>query len=163
MGVIIVVRWVRVAATLAWSLFFLSFGSRIAYADDGVNLVDSFAGGIDTLVRPEQVTSDEVTPELEFDTEYEPNIMSASEYTVDGEGDLNGLVELSQIRGVVQQVNAPKFNGTAAHTLYYWVRTLVLNTNFIGICVGLVFMWWGVRKCVRMLMAAFRAKRGMSV
>lgn len=26
----------------------------------------------------------------------------------------------------------------------------------IGVCVGLVFMWWGARKVVSMLMAAFR-------
>lgn len=26
----------------------------------------------------------------------------------------------------------------------------------VGACIGLVFMWWGVRKVVRMLMAAFR-------
>ena len=25
-----------------------------------------------------------------------------------------------------------------------------------GVCVGLVFLWWGVRKVVSMLMAAFR-------
>lgn len=28
----------------------------------------------------------------------------------------------------------------------------------IGVCIGLVFFWWGVRKVVRMLMTAF--KRG---
>lgn len=26
----------------------------------------------------------------------------------------------------------------------------------VGVCVGLVFMWWGIRKVVRMLMSAFR-------
>lgn len=26
----------------------------------------------------------------------------------------------------------------------------------VGVCVGLVFMWWGLRKVVSMLMAAFR-------
>lgn len=26
-----------------------------------------------------------------------------------------------------------------------------------GICVGLVFMWWGVRKALRALMGAFRS------
>lgn len=28
----------------------------------------------------------------------------------------------------------------------------------VGICIGLVFMWWGVRKALRALMSAF--KRG---
>lgn len=26
----------------------------------------------------------------------------------------------------------------------------------VGACIGLVFMWWGVRKVTRMLMSAFR-------
>ena len=25
-----------------------------------------------------------------------------------------------------------------------------------GSCIGLVFMWWGVRKCIGVLMSAFR-------
>lgn len=29
----------------------------------------------------------------------------------------------------------------------------------IGVCIGLVFMWWGVRKVASMLMAAFRRGR----
>lgn len=29
----------------------------------------------------------------------------------------------------------------------------------VGACVGLVFMWWGLRKVVSMLMAAFRKGR----
>ena len=28
-----------------------------------------------------------------------------------------------------------------------------------GICIGLVFMWWGVRKVTRMVMSAFRKGR----
>lgn len=34
--------------------------------------------------------------------------------------------------------------------------------GILGACVGLVFMWWGLRKVVAMLMAAFR-KGKMSV
>ena len=29
----------------------------------------------------------------------------------------------------------------------------------VGVCVGLVFMWWGIRKVVSMLMGAFRKGR----
>lgn len=39
------------------------------------------------------------------------------------------------------------------------VSTVVgVLASCIGACVGLVFMWWGVRKVVKMIMAAF--KRG---
>lgn len=34
--------------------------------------------------------------------------------------------------------------------------------SLVGVTVGLVFMWWGVRKGARMLMSAFRGGR-MSV
>lgn len=31
--------------------------------------------------------------------------------------------------------------------------------GIVGICIGLVFMWWGVRKGARMLMSAFKKGR----
>lgn len=37
------------------------------------------------------------------------------------------------------------------------VSTVVgVLASVVGVCVGLVFMWWGLRKVVSMLMAAFR-------
>lgn len=39
------------------------------------------------------------------------------------------------------------------------VATVVgVLASCIGACIGLVFMWWGVRKVTKMIMAAF--KRG---
>lgn len=40
------------------------------------------------------------------------------------------------------------------------VSTIVaIIASAIGICVGLVFMWWSLRKVVKMIMAAFRGGR----
>lgn len=37
------------------------------------------------------------------------------------------------------------------------VATIVgVLATVVGACIGIVFMWWGVRKAVRALMAAFR-------
>lgn len=37
------------------------------------------------------------------------------------------------------------------------VSTVVgVLASIVGACVGLAFMWWGVRKAVRALMAAFK-------
>lgn len=40
------------------------------------------------------------------------------------------------------------------------VSTIVgVLSSAMGICIGLVFMWWGLRKVVRMIMAAARGGR----
>lgn len=40
------------------------------------------------------------------------------------------------------------------------VSTIVgVLASAMGICVGLVFMWWGLRKVVKMIMAAARGGR----
>lgn len=40
------------------------------------------------------------------------------------------------------------------------VTTVVEVLAYVaGICVGLVFMWWGVRKAARALMSAFKRGR----
>lgn len=40
------------------------------------------------------------------------------------------------------------------------VATVVEVLTYVaGIAIGLVFMWWGVRKAVRVLMKAFRSGR----
>ena len=37
------------------------------------------------------------------------------------------------------------------------VATIVgVMATIVAACIGMVFMWWGVRKAVRALMAAFR-------
>ena len=45
----------------------------------------------------------------------------------------------------------------SAMTAQISVGTIVaVLATIVGACIGIVFMWWGVRKAVRALMAAFR-------
>lgn len=44
-----------------------------------------------------------------------------------------------------------------AMTAQVSVATIVgVMATIVAACIGIVFMWWGVRKAVRALMAAFR-------
>lgn len=45
----------------------------------------------------------------------------------------------------------------SAMTAQISVATIVgVMATIVAACIGIVFMWWGVRKAVRALMAAFR-------
>lgn len=45
----------------------------------------------------------------------------------------------------------------SAMTAQVSVATIVgVLATIVAACIGIVFMWWGVRKAVRALMAAFR-------
>lgn len=45
----------------------------------------------------------------------------------------------------------------SAMTAQISVATIVgVMATIVAACIGVVFMWWGVRKAVRALMAAFR-------
>ena len=45
----------------------------------------------------------------------------------------------------------------SAMTAQISVATIVgVMSTIVAACIGIVFMWWGVRKAVRALMAAFR-------
>lgn len=45
----------------------------------------------------------------------------------------------------------------SAMTAQISVATIVgVMATIVAACIGIVFMWWGVRKAVRSLMAAFR-------
>lgn len=45
----------------------------------------------------------------------------------------------------------------SAMTAQISVATIVgVMATVVAACIGIVFMWWGVRKAVRALMAAFR-------
>lgn len=45
----------------------------------------------------------------------------------------------------------------SAMTAQISVATIVgVMATIVAACIGIVFMWWGVRKAIRALMAAFR-------
>lgn len=58
-------------------------------------------------------------------------------------------VSSSSFSGVISAITGQVSVSTVAEVLTYAV----------GIAIGLVFFWWGVRKALRMLMSAFRKGR----
>lgn len=68
----------------------------------------------------------------------------------------NMLVALES--GSVSAVTAADWASViSAMTAQVSVATIVgVMATIVAACIGIVFMWWGVRKAVRALMAAFR-------
>ena len=69
---------------------------------------------------------------------------------------LNMLVALEG--GTATAVTASDWASViSAMTAQISVATIVgVMATIVAACIGIVFMWWGVRKAVRALMAAFR-------
>lgn len=63
--------------------------------------------------------------------------------------DVTSTVSYSQFSDVISAISAELNVGTVVAVL----------TAAIPVCIGLVFMWWGVRKVSRMLMGAFKKGR----
>lgn len=117
-----------------------------AYASE-INYLDSFTGGLADTVKAEG---------------------KADESKVDGESGNGGILrvgeeEESDFIGYIRQVLLGAkftFNGSTVRPLVgtaVYVNYLLI---FVPTAVGMVFFWWGVRKALRVLMAAFR--RGKS-
>lgn len=71
---------------------------------------------------------------------------------------LNTLVALEGGSSTVTAVTASDWASViSAMTAQISVGTIVgVMATIVAACIGIVFMWWGVRKAVRALMAAFR-------
>lgn len=71
---------------------------------------------------------------------------------------LNTLVALQGASSTVTAVTASDWASViSAMTAQISVGTIVgVMATIVAACIGIVFMWWGVRKAVRALMAAFR-------
>lgn len=63
--------------------------------------------------------------------------------------DVSPTVAYSQFSDVITAISNELNVGTVVSVL----------TAAIPVCIGLVFMWWGVRKVSRMLMGAFKKGR----
>ena len=62
------------------------------------------------------------------------------------EGGISTAVTASDWASVISAMTAQISVGTIVGVL----------ATIVAACIGIVFMWWGVRKAVRALMAAFR-------
>lgn len=70
----------------------------------------------------------------------------------------NMLIALEGGSSTVTAVTASDWASViSAMTAQISVGTIVgVMATIVAACIGIVFMWWGVRKAVRALMAAFR-------
>lgn len=131
----------------------------VALADDG--LIDSFSGGLQTLVSPESVKVEETdsTPESVYLDSYEPVLVeepvrSSREYDEDS-------TTVDYINGTLDEFNKV----TWASASYSWLDSVRMFIGarygsstpqlFLIPAVGIVFMWWGVRKAIRMIKGAW--------
>lgn len=127
----------------------------LAFADDG------FVGGLQDLVGVREVEQSTVTPEQDFTDEYEPA------YTPLRSGDEVAIEEGSEIQSVVNAANTVPWGSTLRIDLVGSIlRLFTLSfgdaagwARIPTVAAGLVFMWWGVRKALKMIMSAFRKGR----
>lgn len=126
----------------------------VALAEE-IDYLDSFAGGFDTFVNGRE--SDMVSPEQEFNDGYVPVLREVEEVEVEEEG------VLGSIQSWVSNLKIPWGANQFGPSNWFWyisgVLTGIYGLNIITIAIGLVFMWWGVRKAKHMIMTAFRSGR----
>lgn len=144
---------------LASTLFAMVLGITLpttAWASDGEEGTTGFLAGLDTLVNPDSAREIENDPVRDY--EYEPDLRA-------GEGETAELPEEgSEIQSVIDAANTVSWGANNGRTLFNSVRYFLFQNNstkewLLLIPAGLVFMWWGIRKSVHMLFAAFRSGR----
>lgn len=143
-------RWLGV---LSVALVLLACPS-VALAEDG-SLFDSFSGGFSDTVSGEARLS-ESDPVRDY--EYEPEVREVEFREVEE------TTTQSSIEQVTNSFNRLGWGENTTVTLYSAVRLFLGGANssispvalFLPVAAGIVFMWWGVRKAIRVLMGAFR-------
>lgn len=122
--------------------------------------VDGFANGLNDFVHPDSSVSSDITPERDFIESYQPQEVVLSEtpsrvYDEDS-------TTVDYVNGTLDSFNSVPWtvgNRTFLNSIQLMLQNVANSTGFIVVAVGLVFMWWGVRKAVRMIFAAFRRGR----
>ena len=147
---------------IRWPVFFfmlsLLFVPRVALAE---GLTDSFVSGLNAFAG--NGVNEQVTPERDFIESYESletNDIVLTETQL-REYDENSST-IDYVNGTLDSFNTVPFTGGSA-SLIYAVRTYFGNNsassfgrNLILTAIGICFLWWGVRKSVRMIFSAFR-------
>lgn len=118
-----------------------------AYAADG------FIGGLEDLTGTRDV--EQVSYEDRYQEGYEPDLTEPVSVT---------RRELDEDATTVDYINdtVDSFNSvtwpSSSQSLLVSIQTLFtrFRENVFLFAAGIVFMWWGVRKTVRMIMSAFR-------
>lgn len=122
---------------------------------DEINYLNSLTNGFETLKGND--ISETVTPESDFIEEYQPREVILS---------VTNDSALPDDATIVQQVNAMtdvfyrvpwgQHNFSMLQFLGVFFTNEAMRNIFFVVAIGLVFMWWGVRKSLRVILSAFR-------
>lgn len=143
----------RARLWLVFVVFAFMVCPDVALADD--SFVDSFGRGVDTFLG--NGVNEQVTPERDYNERYEPSTEDVETVRAAPQTPLQGLRQFfgMQFRwdgNVVRPFTSTHMN------LYYFIRTILVRLVF-KYAVPMVFLWWGVRKVIRMVMGAWRKGR----
>lgn len=137
-------RWVMLFVLLT-----LFVCPKLSYAHE-IDYLESFGNGFESLQG--KSVNENVNPEIDFIEEYEPVLRETDGEAVE-EGTTNGMIQ----NVVYSFTRVP--NGGSSTADWRQMAAWFLRTLIVPIAVLLVFMWWGVRKGIRILFAAFRKGR----
>lgn len=132
-----------------------------AYADEGLG--SSFLNGLNTTVHPEQYENTDVSYERDFNESYEPVLIENTAPVVRALP--NDATAVDYVNNTVDSFNSIPFETSYHLTLLntaQWFMGMFTGPNqaiFMIPAIGIVFLWWGVRKAIRMIMASFRKGR----
>ena len=129
-----------------------------ALAEDA-SLIDSLAGGLSDTVTGETRSVEDVDPVRDY--EYEPVLREVETRAVEEES------TQSAIERVTNAFNRLNWGESSSVTLFSALRLFLGGASssvspvalFLPVAAGLCFMWWGVRRAISMLMAAFTRGR----
>lgn len=124
---------------------------QASYARE-IDYLHSFGNGLQTLT--EGTENERVTPERNYQEGYVPELHQVE--TVRAEDGPPNLMQ--QISGFVESIQAPwGASSYAPRNWYYFARLVLLQV--VPIAVLFVFVWWGLRKSMSIIMHAFRTGR----
>lgn len=135
----------------------LLFCPSVALADDG------FIGGLQDLVGLREVETQQIGYEQEFQEGYEPELREVDNKPVRALPEDASTVDY--VNDTVDRFNKVKYASGSRDLLTMIVMTLggnsqglglAMKVSLIAVSIGLVFMWWGIRKSKNMIMTAFR-------
>lgn len=123
-----------------------------AWASDGEEEPTGFLAGLDSLVNPDSAQEIENDPVRDY--EYEPILRDVEPAELDDEA--TTMDSLSSVITACNSVQA--FSNQKFSLLDSIVRLFTLSyaNGWLVAAVGIVFMWWGVRVCINMIMGSFR-------
>ena len=145
------IRW---PVYVLFALFFLF--PRVALAE---GLTDSFVNGVRTFAGED--ISEQVTPEVDFELSYEPVYVRE---TTREEGSEEETTMLGSIANTIEDgttvplsIGAETMAGGNALIRFFQYTFISGRSNgLLFVAAGICFMWWGIRKAIRMIFAGFR-------